>query len=113
MANRIYTLNPKILLAADEGPIYDAMLEHSKVLKGAATISVKEILELIDWAGEIGITEEEKATRAREVYEGQHRTLTWAFAIGASFAFAQIAKATQGGQSLDKIPGGKRMMPES
>jgi hypothetical protein len=97
MANRIYTLNPKILLAADEGPIYDAMLEHSALLKGAATLSTKELLDLIEHAGEVGIDDEEKAARAHEVYEGMHRVLTYAFAVGASFAFSQIAKATGGG----------------
>lgn len=103
MANRIYTLNPKILLGADEGPIYDAMLEHSQLLKGAATLSTKELLELIELAGEQGITDEERQQRAHEVYEGQHRCLTYAFAVGASFAFAQIAKSTKGGQAIRPI----------
>lgn len=90
---RVYTKDPDMLLAPGEKPMYDAMLEHSKLLKAAATSGVKELLELIDWAGEQGLADKEKTERAREVYEGLHRLLAYVFTTGASFAFDQVAKA--------------------
>lgn len=92
MSNRIYTKDPTVLLAPGERPMYDAMLEHSKILKIAATNGVKEILELIP-AVRDAPDEESKTAAAQEVYYGMHRLLTYCFTQGASFAFAQIAKS--------------------
>jgi hypothetical protein len=89
---RVYTKDPTVLLDPGERPMYDAMLEHSKVLKTAATVGLKELLELTAKMGELPTSSPEATELAGEIFHGMHRLLTYAFTLGSSFAFDQIAK---------------------
>lgn len=76
--------NPRLLLKAEEEPVYDLMLRTSQLLPIIANEGIAELHKLM--VDEVNPLPSPISVEARD---GLHKMLTYAFTLGVSFAVAR------------------------